>query len=89
MYQIAFSTPAQVFPDSKSGLGNDLLRGAAAIADHVFGDAHQRRSVYYYVEKRTLPVFRIGRVICARKSRLDQWIAEQEQAAAPSARGQS
>ena len=61
-------------------LADDLLRGADAIAQFVFGDAAQRRKVYYYASeaKVKLPVFRMGNVICARKSRLIGWIEMQE-----------
>lgn len=61
-------------------LADDLLRGADAIAQFVFGDAGQRRKVYYYASeaKVKLPVFRMGNVICARKSRLIGWIEMQE-----------
>ena len=61
-------------------LADDMLRGAAAIAVFVFGDRKKRRKVYYYASdaKVRLPVFRMGNVICARKSTLRTWIAQQE-----------
>lgn len=61
-------------------LADDLLHGADAIAAFVFGDAKQRRKVYYYAgeAKLQLPVFRIGSVICARKSKLLEWVERQE-----------
>jgi len=57
-------------------LADDLLRGA----DVVFGSVKQRRKVYYYATeaKVKLPVFRMGNVICARKSKLLSWIEMQE-----------
>jgi hypothetical protein len=58
-------------------LGDDLLHGAAEIAQFLFGDPKQRRRVYYLIESCRLPVFRLGG-ICARKSTLVAWIAEQE-----------
>ena len=63
-------------------LADDLLRGADAIAQFVFGDVRQRRKVYYYASeaKVKLPIFRIGNVICARKSKLIDWIEQQEAA---------
>jgi len=63
-----------------ASLADDLLRGAEAIAVFVFGDAKHRRKVYYYASdaKVRMPVFRIGNVICARKSRLMDWIEFQE-----------
>lgn len=61
-------------------LAEDLLHGAEAIAVFVFGDIRHRRKVYYYASdaKVRMPVFRIGNVICARKSTLRNWIAAQE-----------
>ncbi len=63
-------------------LADDLLRGADAIAIFVFGDAKARRKVYYYAgeAKVRMPTFRMGNVICARKSRLLDWIEQQETA---------
>ncbi|WP_246588171.1 hypothetical protein [Paracoccus bogoriensis] len=63
-------------------LADDLLRGADAIAVFVFGDAKERRKVYYYASeaKVRMPTFRMGNVICARKSRLLDWIESQEAA---------
>ena len=49
-----------------------------AIAAFLFGDAKLRRRVYNLVEKKALPVFRIGSSVCARKSVLLAFIAEQE-----------
>jgi hypothetical protein len=61
-------------------LGDDLLHGAEAIAVFVFGNEKHRRKVYHYAgdAKVRLPVFRIGNVICARKSKLIAWIEAQE-----------
>jgi len=61
-------------------LADDLLRGADAIAIFVFGDAKARRKVYYYAgeAKVRMPTFRMGNVICARKSTLRNWIEIQE-----------
>lgn len=62
-------------------LADDLLRGADAIAEFVFGSAKERRKVYYLAtgaKAHRLPVFRMGSVLCARKSSLLQWITTQE-----------
>lgn len=62
-------------------IGDDLLHGAEAIAVFVFGDVKHRRKVYYYASDakiQRIPIFRIGSVICARKSKLIQWIEMQE-----------
>jgi hypothetical protein len=59
-------------------LSDDILRGAEAIAIYLFGDATFRRSIYHLVETSRLPIFRMGSVLCARKSVIETWIAEQE-----------
>ena len=59
-------------------LSNDLLKGADQIAAFIYGDPRERRKVYHLAEKTRLPVFRLGAVLCARKSVLLAWIAEQE-----------
>jgi hypothetical protein len=60
-------------------LADDILRGADEIAKFLFGDtANRRRRVYYLSEKTRLPVFRLGSVLCARRSVLLNWIAGQE-----------
>ena len=63
-------------------LADDLRRGADAIAEFVFGDGSQRRKVYYFASEARLklPIFRMGNVICARKSKLIEWIERQEAA---------
>lgn len=63
------------------GLGSDLLHGADAIALFLFGDKALRRKVYHLAETSRLPVFRLGSVLCARRSVLLAFIAEQEQRA--------
>jgi hypothetical protein len=61
-------------------LGDDLLRGAEAIAEFLFGDRRERRKVYYLASERRgqLPHFRLGAIICARKSTLVRWIEAAE-----------
>ena len=61
-------------------LGDDLLHGADAIAKFMFGDVKHRRKVYYLTGEATkgLPHFKMGSLICARKSTILTWIAEQE-----------
>jgi hypothetical protein len=65
-------------PAPKGELASDLLRGAEEIADYLFGSRDERRKVYHLAEKSRLPVFRLGSMLCARKSVLLQWIGEQE-----------
>lgn len=64
-----------------SPLSGDIVRGADGIAAELFGDPKQRRRVYYLAEKHGLPVFRLGSILCARRSTLAAWIAAQEDAA--------
>jgi hypothetical protein len=59
-------------------LADDLLRGAEEIAEFIFGERASRRKVYYLAEASRLPVFRLGSLLCARKSVLLQWISSQE-----------
>ena len=67
-----------------SDLAHDLLCGADAIAEFLFGDRRQRRKVYHLAETTRFPVFRLGSKLCARRSVLVGWIAEQEQRLAQS-----
>jgi hypothetical protein len=59
-------------------LADDLLRGADEIAEFIFGTRGGRRKIYYLAETSHLPVFRLGSVLCARRSVLLSWIAGQE-----------
>lgn len=61
-------------------LADDLLRGADEIAEFIFGKTRGsgRRKIYYLAETSHLPVFRLGAVLCARKSVLLKWISGQE-----------
>jgi len=72
--------PEEAAPPAQAPLCDDLLRGADEIARFVFGDAKHRRKVYYLTgdAKNGMPYFKLGSVICARKSTLLSWIADQE-----------
>ena len=59
-------------------LADDLLFGAAAIADFLYGSPEFRRKVYHLTATSRLPTFKLGSVRCARPSVLREWIAEQE-----------
>lgn len=61
-----------------NNMSDDLLEGAEAIAAYLFGDKKKRRTVYNLVEKSALPTFRLGAILCARKSTLSKFIADQE-----------
>ena len=60
-------------------LGDDLLDGAAAIAEHMGPDWTPRR-VFYAAERKYLPIFRLGNRLCARKSTLRRHMEGLEQA---------
>jgi hypothetical protein len=60
-------------------IGDDILRGADAIAEFIYGSANMRRKVYNLVQQRKLPHFRLGASICARKSVVLEWINRQEE----------
>jgi hypothetical protein len=66
-------------PNPSPALGGDILHGADGIAAFLYGNAKHRRKVYNLVETNRLPHFRLGAVICARKSVLHSWIMAQEE----------
>jgi hypothetical protein len=57
---------------------HDLLVGAAAIAEFLFGSADQRRKVYWWIARGDLPVFKFGSTVCARKSTLMRDMTQRE-----------
>jgi hypothetical protein len=59
-------------------LSKDVLRGAGEIAEFVFGAKNRKRKVYYLAARDILPVFRVGSMLCARKSTLTDWIVAME-----------
>jgi hypothetical protein len=65
-------------PPPNTNLADDVLHGAAEIAEFLFGDRHLRRKVYHLAEKSRLPIFRYGARLKARRSTLLQWITDQE-----------
>lgn len=60
-------------------LSDDLLCGADAISTYLFGTPKARRKVYHLAENGRLPVFKLGAVLAARKSKILQFIELQEQ----------
>jgi hypothetical protein len=64
-------------------LSDDILEGADAIAEFLFGSKESRRKVYYLAECSKLPIFRLGSVLCARKSVLLKFITGQENRGMP------
>lgn len=65
--------------DSNSEFSKDLLRAAESIATFLYGDPDLRRKVYHLVATSHLPVFKLGSMICARKSVLLKWVEGQEE----------
>jgi hypothetical protein len=64
-------------------IADDLLEGAEEIARFMFGSPGKRRRVYHLAARSDLPLFRLGEVICGRRSTLLAWIAEQEKTTRP------
>jgi hypothetical protein len=59
-------------------LSDDLLRGAAAIAEFMYGDPKERRKVYALHDKRAIPTFLLNNIIHARKSSIVSAIEARE-----------
>lgn len=60
---------------ANDNLADDVLKGADEIATFI---GEGRRAVYHAIKKGTIPTYRIGENIRARKSTLLAWIASQE-----------
>jgi hypothetical protein len=63
-----------------------VIRGAEAIAEHIFGNRASRRKVYYLAERTRIPIFRLGSTLCLRPSAYKRWIESQEERATPESR---
>jgi hypothetical protein len=63
---------------SNADLAGDIIEGAEAIAEVLWGDRKKKRRVYHLAETGELPVFRLGSIIHARKSVLIAHIEAQE-----------
>jgi hypothetical protein len=77
--------PNRANPPDSTCLAGDLLRGASEIADFLFGKPASKREAecnrqraYKAVSRGTLPTFRIGGMIRARKSAILRHIEKQE-----------
>jgi len=57
-------------------MADDIMLGAASIAAFM---GMRPRQLYHAAEMGHLPTFRIGGMLCARKSTLTHWIADLEQ----------
>lgn len=64
---------------NENEFADDLLRGADKIALWLLGSCEFRRQIYHLAETSNLPVFKLGSMICARKSVLLKWIQDQEE----------
>jgi hypothetical protein len=77
--ELPFSTgPTE---EAESPIAGDLLIGAGKVAHFLFGSTRRRRAVYYLFETGSLPVFKLGGQLCARKSTLIEFIKSREGAA--------
>lgn len=56
-------------------MSRDIMVGADVIAEFL---GMRRRQVYRAAEYGYLPVFRVGALICARRTTLTKWIEQQE-----------
>jgi hypothetical protein len=59
-------------------LADDLMRGGDEIAEFIYKDKRQRRKVYHLAETSDFPLFRLGGMLCGRKSRILKYIEQQE-----------
>jgi hypothetical protein len=64
--------------DSMDNTKGQLLRGAAAIAEQVFGDRKKARSIYQIADE--LPLFWMGGMMCGWSSTIDEHLAAKERA---------
>ena len=71
--------PASAGSGEACQFSDDLLEGAAAISEFLYGDAGKRRKVYHLAQLKRLPTFQFGAVLCARKSKILQWVKDQEE----------
>jgi hypothetical protein len=75
--------PNEKLQNAPNELSDDILEGADAIAEFIFGDRTSRRKVYYLAQRTKLPIFRFGAILRARKSVLLKFITGQENKALP------
>jgi hypothetical protein len=64
--------------DRNHVFADDILRGAGEIALYMFGDKTLRRRVYHLAATSNFPAFKMGALICVRKSVVLEWIEDQE-----------
>jgi hypothetical protein len=73
---------------SELTFSEDLLCGADAVAEFLFGDPKYRRKVYYLWQKSKMPLFKLKSKICGRKSKLLKYVEDQENRRAADGRGE-
>jgi len=71
-------TTDQSGPHETTSLADDLLVGAEAISIHMFGNEDKARHIYHLNEKNYIPSFKMGNLVCLRKSTLEKWMRMQE-----------
>jgi len=64
--------------EGEAEFSRDMLRGADAVAEFLYGSKNYRRKVYHLAGTSNLPIFKLGSMICARKSVLLAWVEAQE-----------
>ena len=64
---------------SDTQFADDMLHGADEIAQFIYGDPTKRRKIYHLASTSLIPTFKLGSMICARRSVLLDWIETQEQ----------
>lgn len=64
--------------DTTEPLHNDLLFGAEALALEL---GMTKRQIYHAAAAQHIPFFKIGSALCARRSTLVKWMAQQERIA--------
>jgi hypothetical protein len=63
-------------------VNDDMLCGAEAIAEYLFGDVGQTHKVYHLAATGGIPTFKMGAIVCLRKSTFLAWVEAQETAGA-------
>ena len=67
-----------IAPPAAARQDDDLLYGVPAIAEAF---RWRPRQVYHLADKHGLPTFNMGRIVCARRAAVTEWLAAQEAAA--------
>ena len=65
-------------PNVSPDIASDLLLGAEAIAEFLYGSKQARGKVYHLRRSSNVPIGYLGSQLCARRSRLTEWIKAQE-----------